>query len=229
MAIIEKKTSLYPENLRGTFLLVDAASPLVQTALWREGEWIRWSGSREEAGRSLFAGVEEIFKTEQISLEDLNGFFFCEGPGSMLGIRIAAMAIRGWQTVTDQPLPVFAYNSHQLLARILIADAVAPPFHVISDARRQRWNVQSVDREKNFCPFRRLKSEELEKCDGSYFRMEETIRAEPPKPVKKVLVYNLKNHAARFLDENLLRPVENPEPFIGEAPQYQKWNTERHR
>src|SRR5690625_7970577 len=91
----------------GLFLLIDAAGPLVQTALWSDGAWFRWIGSREVAGRSVFAGVQEIFKSERISLKNLSGFFFCEGPGSMLGVRIAAMAIRGWQTMLDAPLPIF--------------------------------------------------------------------------------------------------------------------------
>ncbi|HLS27213.1 MAG TPA: hypothetical protein VK041_01070, partial [Opitutales bacterium] len=122
------ETNTFGADSAGLFLLIDAAGPLVQTALWSDGAWLRWIGSREEAGRSVFAGVQEIFRSEGISLKNLSGFFFCEGPGSMLGVRIAAMAIRGWQTMLDNPLPIFAYNSHALLARILLADSVSPPF-----------------------------------------------------------------------------------------------------
>ena len=59
--------------------------------------------------------------------------------------------------------------------------------------------------------------------------MEESIRNGSPKPVQKILDYDLENHSDRFLDEGLLRRVENAEPFIGESPHYQKWDAERHR
>lgn len=216
-------------ELRGKYLLVDAAGPLVQTGLWHSGEWLRWIGSREEAGRSLFAGVETILSEEKISLADLSGFFFCEGPGSMLGIRIAAMAIRSWQTVVATPLPVFTYQSHAFLAHVLLARPIAPPFHVISDARRNRWNATSVAADGSIAPLRRLEEEAVAELAGPVYRMEEVIRNEAPVPVAEVIPYSLEQEAARFLEAGLLRRQNEANPLTLESPEYQKWSGERHR
>jgi len=225
----EENSSSKKFDPAGRYLLLDASGPLVQTALWQSGKWLRWTGSREEAGKSLFSGTREILKSEKTGFEDLNGFLFCEGPGSMLGIRIAAMAIRGWQSTVDFHLPVFSYQSLFLLAKILLKQETKPPFHLISDARRKRWNLVSVLPGGKIAPLSRLTAGELEKLQGPFFRMEESfIRSEPPKPAK-IISYNLKNHASLFLDKDLPAYSETAEPFLGEEPQYQKWQKRRHR
>jgi tRNA threonylcarbamoyladenosine biosynthesis protein TsaB len=211
------------------YLLLDAASPLVQTGLLQDGRWIEWRGSREEAGRSLFEGVATIFRNHEIGLDQLNGFLFCEGPGSMLGIRIAAMAIRGWQALLSSPLPVFAYSSHELLARMLLADSAAVPFLVLSDARRDRWNVTRVDERHNIGPLLRLSANEVFRLDEARYRMEEKLLSQPPGEATKTVPYSMENHAGRFLEPGLLRQAPTAEPLIQQPPEYKKWNADRHR
>lgn len=218
-----------PPELRGEFLLLDAAGPLVQTGLWREGAWLHWTASREEAGRGLFAGVSEILNIRGISVADLSGFFFCEGPGSMLGVRIAAMAIQGWQAIVGQPLPLFVYQSHELLARRLLASGESPPFAILSDARRDRWNVTTVDKDGIIQPLRRIASDQLAESNVPFFRMEEPIRNDPPVSVARVPPYDLESAATFFLEPGFLRPADTPEPFVQEKPAYRKWSAERHR
>lgn len=216
------------KKLTGHYLLLDAAGPLVQTGIWKEGQWVRWQGSREEAGRSLFEGAGALFHDLNLSLADLSGFFFCEGPGSMLGIRMAAMAIRGWQSLLDAPLPVFTYNSHELLARALLAARTLVPFNVISDARRNRWNLVSVPQTDLIGPLQRVPAGDLNDLTGPVFRMEETIRNETP--IRAELVpYILDQHAGLFMQPGLLRQATTPDALIQETPEYQKWNADRHR
>jgi tRNA threonylcarbamoyladenosine biosynthesis protein TsaB len=207
-------------------LLVDASGPLVQTALWADGHWESWRASRDEAGKSIFTGVESILK-EHGSLDHWQGILFCEGPGSMLGIRIAAMAIRGWQGLAARPLPVFGYNSLLLLARILLARNVQPPFHILSDARRARWNLLSVSAAGEISSPRRVEKEELPALQGRFFRMEETVRNSPP-VTAEMISYDLHEYAHLFLDEGLLRCSDSPEVFVQEAPDYKKWTAQRH-
>lgn len=211
-------------------LLIDAAGPLVQTGLWSDGRWEAWEASREEAGRSLFRGVSAILAQSNLSLEDLGGFLFCEGPGSMLGIRIGSMAIRGWQALLDPAPPVFVYNSHEALARILLAKGIPAPFHIISDARRHRWNVLAVPEgaEGERAPLQRVDSATLAGTEGPFFRMEEAVRSEPPVEAD-MIPYNLKNHAPLFRQPEFLRRCTEPDILVQEAPEYKKWTPERHR
>lgn len=218
-----------PAELAADFLLLDAATPLVQTGLWREGEWVHWVASREEAGRSLFAGVERIFQAKSISINEIGGFLFCVGPGSMLGIRIASMAIRGWQSLLPQPLPIFCYGSHDLMARSLLARGRPAPFHLISDARRDRWNVTSVEEPGIILPLRQLPREELALLTGPFLRMEERVRGEAPVSVGEMCPYDLQEEAARFLEPDFLHRSMVPEPWGWEVPEFKKWSAERHR
>lgn len=211
------------------YLLLDAAGPSVQTGLWRQGEWLRHMSSREEAGRSLFAGVAGILRAEHLSLHSLGGFLFCHGPGSMLGIRIAAMAINGWQTLFPKPLPVFSYGSQAVVARQLIAKGAATPFHVISDARRQRWNVTSVSNPAKIGPLRRLADDELAALEGEFHRMEENVRREPPVTVRSTVPYDLTEQAAVFLKADLPQRSFVAAPLLQETPAYRKWSAGRHR
>lgn len=211
----------------GNYLLLDAAGPMVQTGLWRAGRWIVWRGEREAAGRSLFSGVEEIFRQTGLALPDLAGFFFCEGPGSMLGIRMAAMAIRGWQSLLDTPLPLFTYNSHVALAKDLLQKGSAPPFQVISDARRQRWNVLRVTEGGTVGKLERRPAEDLAQFRGRHYRMEEINRSTAPVEVD-VIPYTLQDSPELFL-QGILRREPVPEALLQEAPAYKKWSAERHR
>lgn len=209
-------------------LLIDAAGPLVQTGLWVDGQWVVWKPSRDEAGRSIFAGVAAILAERKITIDDLGSVLFCEGPGSMLGNRIAAMAVRGWQALRDEPIPVFLYNSHALLAAILKRSGHKAPFHIISDARRNRWNVLTISSDGTAQPLRRLEREQLIELTGPFLRMEENIRNEPPVSAE-MIPYDLSEHAALFSDSQWLRQTDEPDVLLQEAPEYKKWNEERHR
>lgn len=214
--------------LRGPLLLLDAAGSVVQTGLWSDGRWESWRDSREEAGTSLFEGTHSILKETGRGLSELEGFLFCEGPGSMLGIRIAAMAIQGWQHLASKPLPVFTYDSHTLLAHILLAREEKQPFHVISDARRERWNLASVSPEGDVLPLQRVSGDVLPTLEGSFFRMEEIVRNQSP-VAATTIPYRLLEHASLFLRPGFLRPAERPAALLQEKPEYKKWSAERHR
>jgi tRNA threonylcarbamoyladenosine biosynthesis protein TsaB len=124
----------FPELLRAhaPLLLLDSASSRIQAAFFAGGGAPgAWAASDDEAGTGIFSCAESL----GVPLRDVRGFVFCEGPGSILGIRTAAMAIRTWCAL--EPRPVFAYRSLELVARTM------PPgdFHVIADARRDSWHA----------------------------------------------------------------------------------------
>lgn len=80
----------------GTWLLIDAAGPVSVTGLVRDGEWL---GMEENNGDFLewFAGgVENLLQQHALQLKDLQGVIYASGPGSTLGLRLAAMFVRSW-------------------------------------------------------------------------------------------------------------------------------------
>src|SRR3954466_7183961 len=90
-------------------LVLDAASPWMQVGLLQANTPARWQVAEAEAGSALFKGVDAVLKSAGGQLADVDAFVFCEGPGSMLGVRTAAMAIRTWQVLRARP--AYAYHS----------------------------------------------------------------------------------------------------------------------
>src|SRR3954469_18613927 len=85
-------------------LLIDAASTRIQVGLLDSASGAKWAALDAEAGIAIFQAVEQL----AVDLSAVRAFVFCEGPGSILGVRTAAMAIRTWQMLS--PRPAFAYG-----------------------------------------------------------------------------------------------------------------------
>src|ERR1017187_4973508 len=111
---------------RSPLLLIDAASATVQVGLLDVSAPARWSSRTEEAGVGVFECLDDL----GVEIGLVRSFAFCEAPGSILGIRTSAMAIRTWNILG--PRPTFAY-----VALAGVAHAVGrPQVGMIADARR---------------------------------------------------------------------------------------------
>lgn len=136
-------------------LLIDTASARVQIGLWTRGgsdlRALLWLVSDTEASTGLFACVEELLAKNDLRIADVNAFLFCEGPGSVLGIRTAAVALRTWRVIAPGAT-IYSYQSLALVARS-IGDA---DVGVIADARRNTWHFM-----KNGSALRRLTTAEV--------------------------------------------------------------------
>jgi len=162
-------------------------------------------------------------------VRDLGACVFCEGPGSILGIRTAAMAVRTWQAVLDHPLPAFAYRSLELVAHSLIASGTRPPFAVIADARRETWHWVEVSADRIVHPLRRIARAALGDFVGDLF-MPAGFRAwsAPPRAAAEV-PYSL---AALWRGQertDLLQAAPQPDAFLYEDSAYVTWTPQIHR
>jgi tRNA threonylcarbamoyladenosine biosynthesis protein TsaB len=140
-------------------LVIDAASARVQTGLLSRSGGAHWETGDAEAGTAIFAGVEKLLARALSRLDDAGAFVFCDGPGSVLGIRTAAVAIRSWNVL--RPHPVYSYCSLELVARALARAENARDFAVIADARRDTWHRVAVDASGNISPLQRVPAAEL--------------------------------------------------------------------
>ena len=198
-------------------LLLDAASTRVQVG-WLEAEPVagpvcsaRWQASDVEAGIALFRCLESLTANPN----EARAFVFCDGPGSVLGCRTAAMAIRTWCVL--HPRPVFAYHSLALVAHAL----ARPDVTVISDARRDAWHCASPG-----SPLRRVPAAEL----AGELVMPEGFRHWAPLPPKLTRVpYALADLLPRACDAELFRRTDSPDAFLHAEPSYATWTPQIHR
>lgn len=205
-------------------LVLDAASTRVQVGLLRADGPTCWRRADDEAGTGIFSGTEAVLKAAGLKLDDIGAFVFCEGPGSMLGTRTVAMALRTWQVL--KPRPVYAYQSLAIAGRF--AWTLAPRnFAVIADARRDTWHLQAVDADGRLSPLRRIAADEL---PAGELLTPENFRAwaQPPRPAPPCC-YHLATLFSATGGDDLFRPVEAPDAFQHEAPVYKQWSAQVHR
>ncbi|MSU47028.1 MAG: peptidase M22 [Lacunisphaera sp.] len=209
----------------GRLLLFDAASQRVQVGLLQPDAPAVWHGTAQEACTGLFAGADIALKTAGLGLSDFDAFVFCEGPGSMLGTRTIAMALRTWLVL--KPRPVYAYQSLAIAGQFAWNRNPGKSFSVIADARRDTWHVQSVGTNGRMSPLQRVPAAGLppgELLTPERFR----TWAQPPRPIATTS-YDLAGILPTLAEVNFFHAVDAPDAYQHEAPEYKKWSAQIHR
>ena len=188
-------------------LLIDAASARIQVGLLEAGATARWTSRSEEAGVGIFECLDEL----DVAIESVRSFAFCEGPGSILGIRISAMAIRTWNAIS--PRPTFGYFGLAVVAQAL----GRPDLTVIADARRGQWHRLVLGGALGRVPSSELAGE-LATPEG--FR-----HWDPLPPNTAQTPYDLQDLFARgaVAGADLFRLAASPDAFLHQEPSYAKW------
>ncbi len=202
----------------GNLLVIDAASEVLQVG-WIEPNvspcWIKLSS---EAGTGLYQALAEL----AVSPNDAACFVFCEGPGSMLGIRTIATALRTWTAL--RPRSVYSYLSLELAAYAL----GKPGATLIADARRQSWHTLTLDQGGKPSEIQRLPTEDLPA--GSVYTLA-GVRSwtKLPQPAPQEVPYDASVLTTDLANEPLLRKTDDPDAFQPERPTYAQWTPRVHQ
>ncbi|HEY1107144.1 MAG TPA: peptidase M22 [Opitutaceae bacterium] len=193
-------------------LVIDAASSRVQVG-WLEagGGAGRWAASEEESGIAIFRGIEQL----GVDVAAAGAFVFCDGPGSILGIRTVAMALRAWTTL--KPRPIFAYTSLAVVAHA----QPEPELTVIADARRDAWHTFRRGHGLHRLPTAGL---------AGALAMPEGFRHWTPLPPGvRLTPYSVGDLLDGTAEHDLLRSTSAPDAFLHEEPSYVTWTPQIHR
>ena len=114
----------------------------VRVGVLSGGRWVGQGVSPDGALEGLFGCVEAALAEAKLKLGDIRSFALCAGPGSVLGIRIAALAVRSWSAL--EPRPIFVWESLAALARSALAAGEKGPFLVAAESRLKRWHALEV-------------------------------------------------------------------------------------
>jgi tRNA threonylcarbamoyladenosine biosynthesis protein TsaB len=127
-------------------LVIDGSgSSVFVGVLSEDGSWLAQSEQTGTPLESLFPCVEAVLASARLSLPELRGFIYCEGPGSVLGLRLCAMAIETWSRLSPDSAHIFAYNSLQLTAALIGIDAPATENALlVSDWKKDAWNAVTI-------------------------------------------------------------------------------------
>lgn len=203
-------------NTHPALLLIDSSSARVQIGLWRKEASVRWAICDTEASTGIFALVDELLREAGLRIAEIDAFIFCEGPGSVLGIRTAAVALRSWRVINPSA-GLYTYQSLELVARSLNQ----PDVKVIADARRDSWHVAQIGQ-----PLRRVAAGEL---SGSLV-MPAHFRHWTPLPAGVACTpYELAALLENLANDDVFRATEEPDAFSHEEPSYVTWTPQIHQ
>jgi tRNA threonylcarbamoyladenosine biosynthesis protein TsaB len=190
-------------------LLIDSASTQIQVAWLDQSD--RWEFSNEESGVGIFQAIGRLDR----DVTEARGFIFCDGPGSILGIRTAAMAIRVWNVL--KPRPIFAYASLSVVAHGFADRGV----RVIADARRETWHHYRIGEG--------LQRGGAADLSGDLVTPENFRSWSALPPGVRHVPYRLDAILPPIADEDLMRETLAPDAFLHEEPSYVTWTPQVHR
>ncbi|MBL4575227.1 MAG: hypothetical protein JKY51_03900 [Opitutaceae bacterium] len=209
-------------------LILDTASAKISVGLrLNQSDAGIWFNSDEKAGVSIFRGIQFCLEKSPIQLENILSIIYCEGPGSILGIRTATMALRTWIHTAASPLSIYRYKSLSLAAAGLgFNNTETSPFSVILDARRGRWHTLTTTQQDFLGEIKSIDSNQASLIPHTIFY---------PKgfPLKTSLPFTYQecDYTPSLLSntallEKIVQQTISPDVFITGETTYQKWTPE---
>lgn len=201
-------------------LVVDASTSPVQVGVPSSNNWQVLHQVKAQALEGLFTATEKVLKDCGIEISKIKQVYFCEGPGSTLGLRLAAAFVRTLRwSQKSSGFEVLAYNALDL------ASTLAPQKNAIIQApfrvgfRFVRIpNEEPLKSQKKIIP----EDEALVEYPDSYHLPDLRKRSKPVDP-KKTLDYDLS--LIKGLDDlkTISKPCPDILPYNPKAPEFKKW------
>ena len=100
-------------------LVIDASSNHVQLGIPRKNDWLAIKENTGLAMQGIFEACHQLFADRDVSLWEVDALLYCCGPGSTLGLRIAATFCKTILWESEGKVPFFQYNAMDLSALLL--------------------------------------------------------------------------------------------------------------
>lgn len=214
---------------RPALLLDGSGTCFFSGVLGHDGKWLAFNNAAEPPLESLFASVDHVLEEAGVELDAVKSFIYCAGPGSILGLRLCAMAIETWMRLHPAPGGLYAYNSLQLAAADQLRQSESTEDALlISDWKKGTWNGLKISSGKlqTVAP---VGSDELAGWRGRLYHL--PARKGWQKPPEKAieLSYNPESLPALLDTPGLIQQTEGVTLYQSGLNTFQKWTAERHR
>ena len=194
-----------------------------------EQGWSAQITANEPPLESLFQTVKKVLKDSGIGLEDIQSFIYCEGPGSVLGLRLCAMAVETWSRLTEEKPLFYSYNSMKLTASALQHKVgIQGEALLISDWKKGVWNSLLI-RDGQILEQASIDTNELDSWQGELFHLPARKGWQSPPAKAQTVEYCMSQFPELSAHYPLLHETESVELSTAGANSFQKWTAERHR
>lgn len=219
-----------PTHISRPALVIDGSGSAVFVGLL--GERDSWLAKIEGDGaplEKLFPAVEQALTGANLTLADISSYIYCEGPGSVLGLRLCAMAIKTWTRLYPSSAQLYKYNSLHLTARTLLQSA--PELRdalIVSDWKKGAWNGLYI-KDGNAGSTEVIDDVQLADWPGALYHLPQRKGWLSPPP-DAITLRNDPSRINGLLDQpSLLQKIERVELYSSGINTFQKWTPTRHR
>lgn len=224
------ETSTVLMTLPAHTLVIDASGSSVFAGLLdNRGTWSARAQTESAALEGLFPAVGEILGAAGAHLSSVDRYVYCEGPGSVLSLRLCAMAIETWRRLYPKPACISKYNSMQLAAhQVLLDKPDLLEAYIVSDWKKDAWNALKIEG-RQVGAVEVIDQATLEAWSGPLYHIPQRKGWQSPPPKATTLAYD-PACLDQLLDRpGLLVPTESVELYSAGVNTFQKWTPTRHR
>lgn len=209
-----------------TLVIDGSGSAVFAGVMGTNGKWLAHSEQDGAPLESLFPAIEATLAAAQLILADIRSFIYCEGPGSVLGLRLCAMAIETWSRLHPESAHYFTYNSLQLTAALICKDTPGiDPALLVSDWKKGAWNAVKISDGQ---PGTTAVADDatLANWTGPLYHLPQRKGWQKPPASAIPVEYHPDRLAEVF---HLPRPTKSVELYASGINVFQKWTPDRHR
>jgi hypothetical protein len=201
-------------------LVVDASGSPIHMGIASSDGWEKLEKDNAQAMEGVFQLVEKIFHGDPYSLKNVTKIYYCEGPGSTLGLRLAAAFVKTLLWESEGRITLFQYNALDLAA--LIPDS--PPASLQAPFRRGRRFVRTPSKDSEYVGDKKILDEE-----AALTEYPDSLHLPDPRgsslniPSKSMLSYDLAMLSGLQDLEKISVSTDQPEPYSPEPMIFKKW------
>ncbi|MEM9158173.1 MAG: hypothetical protein AAGB46_03915 [Verrucomicrobiota bacterium] len=213
-------------------LILDASSKRCFVGIKTNPECLDYIASETEASQSIFISVKELLLRQSFGLSSIQSIIYCEGPGSMLGIRTVVMAIRAWKGAQIIPdAQIFCYDSLSLGSQLVETLPNAPAdYLLITDARRSSWNAldssrlaNSHETEPSQPLLSIIENADLESIPGAIYTFPQFPSWTQTHVTLQKIDYHPESVFSKAIPQKISRLTDSPAPLSLRPSEYKKW------
>jgi tRNA A37 threonylcarbamoyladenosine modification protein TsaB len=199
-------------------LVVDASSSPIQLGIPSSNGWEKIIKDPGQAMEGIFRGIQQLFEGRTDSLNSVDCVYYCCGPGSTLGLRLAAAFVKTLQWESGGKTTIYQYNALDLAASLPqnTAQYTQAPFRmgrrfVRTGPQKSIGKKEILDEDQAIADY----------PDSFHLTGPRAISAEVPK--EKILNYELEQIAGLEVLHLISEPTDMPAPFNPEPTIFKRW------
>ena len=228
MQQVHMPVNMLPTNKAS--LVIDGSGIVVFAGLLDdENQWLAKVESDGSPLEELFPLIEAVLTESALSLTDIGSYIYCMGPGSVLGIRLCAMAIQTWARLYPKSAQYYKYNSLQLSAHALLyATPDLEDALIVSDWKKGVWNALYI-RDGHVGETEIIDDSALINWENLIYHLPQRKGWQSPPNNVQTLRYDPTIIDAIRDADGLLQITDRIELYGSGINTFQKWTPTRHR